>query len=804
MSYTKKNKLALVAVMLLTMLFSVFVLSGCYTIYMLHTVADAGFSINTIVYTDDYEKYIEGRTVVDELVCGNSTITSGPKEGFWFLETGTKNRYDLIFSTISHKYNETEDGDANSIGYAADLGMYGMTDTKEYTIFENSYIFSGKSGHYVPGGKLSCSTPQCIGSYDSIDENCMGCYTWAEPLTTNVRKTEAEVISQLGLCPGCVSITEADNGDGTYTYTTSSHCSCKGFFYHDGTWTRPCLNWLQISLDGIISSFRFNELILDGYDFSSLYDYITTFDYDTYYTNWEDKYQPSNFSHMFSDLPVEKITIKNIRGLGDRALDFSSMFENCTNLKTIEFGNLFENCKPTNISRMFYNCPNLHSVDLTSLDTSEVIDMSEIFAIGTSKVFSSERDQILEDFINNTLVANYPDEFELDHYTVDLFIEEKNLTKEEVYPHMLISAQEYFPRQLVYPVTYNECTLYAYGLTFYEFYQLAITTPTQVGLAEGSYNLKDIVKHLENTASAYGLNAVYDADLYTNNRTDYVNYVINDIIVKEYALPEKATPYTLEDLASLQSCSKEKLLIDIAYTSSLNIPITIEEAVFGMFGYQIDEYVDLVNQDPSIVDLEPKEDGTPYTKEELSLLFSDYLEGENLIVLTYAEIKTYYTAKESSPRGVLTLGGENSKFVIKEGVDTNNMFGDYCYFATVITPNEIGEDVEISLQNTFTNNDVDVVTKLTAADASKVFTYIEIITDEPEPEPEPAPDTPSPEQPQEPTQDTNDKNDKNDSLFYVYIAIIGGGVIAIGTLTGILIKIIIRKRKPMTIKGQRL
>ena len=106
MSYTKKNKIALVAVMLLTMLFSVFVLSGCYTIYMLHTVADAGFSINTIVYTDDYEKYIEGRTVVDELVCGNSTITSGPKGGFWFLETGTKNRYDLIFSTISHKYME--------------------------------------------------------------------------------------------------------------------------------------------------------------------------------------------------------------------------------------------------------------------------------------------------------------------------------------------------------------------------------------------------------------------------------------------------------------------------------------------------------------------------------------------------------------------------------------------------------------------------------------------------------------------------------------------------------------------------
>ena len=60
------------------------------------------------------------------------------------------------------------------------------------------------------------------------------------------------------------------------------------------------------------------------------------------------------------------------------APDMSSIFQDCTSLKTIDFGG-FDTSKVTNMSDMFCSCEALTSIDIRSFDTSSVTDMSRMF-----------------------------------------------------------------------------------------------------------------------------------------------------------------------------------------------------------------------------------------------------------------------------------------------------------------------------------------------------------------------------------------------------------------------------------------
>ena len=63
--------------------------------------------------------------------------------------------------------------------------------------------------------------------------------------------------------------------------------------------------------------------------------------------------------------------------------NMSSMFSNCSNLKTLDASNFdtsnFDTSKVTSMNEMFYFCGNLTSVDLSSFDTSNVYDMNYMF-----------------------------------------------------------------------------------------------------------------------------------------------------------------------------------------------------------------------------------------------------------------------------------------------------------------------------------------------------------------------------------------------------------------------------------------
>ncbi len=64
--------------------------------------------------------------------------------------------------------------------------------------------------------------------------------------------------------------------------------------------------------------------------------------------------------------------------------DMTCMFANCKNLKEIIFGENFDTSKVTSMRRMFQGCNNLETLDLSNFNTSSVTNMIEMFQYCTS------------------------------------------------------------------------------------------------------------------------------------------------------------------------------------------------------------------------------------------------------------------------------------------------------------------------------------------------------------------------------------------------------------------------------------
>lgn len=798
------KKIGFVLLMLAVLFASTFFLTGCWTAYYLNGMAKAGYEFNKLIYTDDVAKYVTGRTQVEKLE-GTDFVFDGEKNGWYVLATDEENVFDMVFDTTLIPVDDGSLGSGwvvpppgmpiYSVGYAAQSVVLTFAGSDYILGLDNSHIFSGKYGYYDAGGRTICRNSNCTCPYDEIDGHMTRPSFSA--YNVNTALTNAEIDEHFaGYCPTCQYVVETLNADTTYTYTVimagdiaeksgvryysngtwitaavSKSCGNPGgIFDHDGTLEKSNQSWLTTSQTQTPSAFRFNELVLDGYDFSYLYNYITNYDYDALYSNWEQYYNPGDFSYMFSDLPVERITIKKVSGLGNRATDLSGMFSNCQNLRSVEFGNLFEDCKPTNISRMFYNCPRLTSIDLTTLDTSCVTDMSEMFAVGPGKMTIEERNDLIVDYVNNTLIYEYPELDKGTPYTIyeifDVFVGEDASEKDIAKAYVEYCTQI----GLNYPVTYYElsCFYFDNNDTLAEFLSSAIQDPTSVGLADGDYSFRDIFNYLDNYASAYGLYAVYDGNLYANDsREEYVEYMINNLV--EYGSGET---YTLESYAEKYDLTEEEVVFQLNLNYGLEIPLTYDEFITIYLNGAVDtveELLEIYNEDPSIAEgaIPEKEDGTDYTLIEfchqidLAIQQINMEENYNLLLLNEKEMLSYYQDKKHSPKGKLTLGGEDSLFVINEGTNIEDLFGDYCYFAIVVTPNEIGDNILIPLQreyeiaNETPQTESHVVNIITSNETSKVLNYFfnPVTTEPDEPGTDPGVD---PDEPGEPGTDPDE------------------------------------------------
>ncbi len=719
MTITKKcNKIVFSIILIFTLIIGAILMSGCSLVIAMF---GSKYYIDKVIYTNDYQKYIAGRTVVDSLEASNYTFESGPQNGFWILKTNKTNTYDMVFTTVPVEYDDSGSvatGQSANVGMSADVPYYTMSDDGSNVIFDNSHIFSGMWDYYKPGGETDCDSRECLGDYNDID-GCMMCWGSSDAWITDSQKTDEEVLAYMGVCACCNYVEEIVNDDGTYSYTVINNCSCVGKFYHDGTWQVVNQKWNA----GTSVAVNFNELIIDGFDFSYLYNFLKDFDYSALYTNWESFYNLGDFSHMFSDLPVKKISIKNISGLGDKAVDLSSMFENCTNLETVEFGNLFENCKPTNISKMFYNCPKIKDIDLTTLDTSLVTDMSDMFNLGYANLISvKERDAIINDYIKTVVVPNseYDPSEVYDIKTLAVKTE-----MDENYLKVMLAVEG----KLGLPFAYTELTKARFQKDLTELYVALQEDPTALGMAAGTYNVGDMVDLIENMASGYGIEAVYDAEMYgIKNRDEYVLYFLNNFLLVLSDWEEKGTPQTMEYfIDKLGFETKENLIFNVVDTTHLEIPMTYEEVVFVSTGYSMAEVIIAANSDPSQFGLSPKEDGSLYTEEDVYDYIDAAFSGSNIVIVTDEEFEDYYK-EEGLASGTLTLGGQNSLFVINSAANVDRMFGRNRTFSKIITPNQIGDGVEIILSTTYSPDGHKTVTKITSNDANKTFMYKELTT----------------------------------------------------------------------------
>ena len=89
-------------------------------------------------------------------------------------------------------------------------------------------------------------------------------------------------------------------------------------------------------------------------------------------------YAPTSLKEFFYNCTSLE-TISGLEYLNTANItDMSSMFQNCYNLKSLDFTN-FDTKNVSNMYFMFYNCPNLTSLDLTDFNTKNVKDMNGMF-----------------------------------------------------------------------------------------------------------------------------------------------------------------------------------------------------------------------------------------------------------------------------------------------------------------------------------------------------------------------------------------------------------------------------------------
>ncbi|MBQ7327446.1 MAG: BspA family leucine-rich repeat surface protein [Clostridia bacterium] len=164
------------------------------------------------------------------------------------------------------------------------------------------------------------------------------------------------------------------------------------------------------------------------------------------------------------------------------------------------------------------------------------------------------------------------------------------------------------------------------------------------------------------------------------------------------------------------------------------IALSYDEMVAYITQYKyltVAEIVVAINEDPTQLGLSAKEDGTPYTAEEVeeyTRLTAGHicaLQKVNIILGTAEEVevmKRQLLAEIVVDERKVVLGGEGSKFVIKEGMNTNNMLTSK--FDTLVAP-IIEEGVTVELGGQYEMEDGTKLSTLTSVVSNQSMSWYE-------------------------------------------------------------------------------
>ena len=724
------------------------VLSGCGL--EIRKAFNAGLTINRIIFTNDPTKYYA--TDAETYDWSDYGSNSMPKDVV--LYKNGQGGADVVY--MPSYYDSTSSNDSPHAPNLLSFSQW-FTYERNATGFDgsralylnNMYTFSGMARLYPLGGKTTyiheCQNADCKNYGVGIEKDSSDTYN-------------CEVCGEPMTCP---------YPDGT--------------FHGDGTYSEAKYNWVTgkdaaIGTTGL-KPLQFDELIVDGFDFDLPNFAIKNQQWIGQISDIEKNLDVDNYSYMFSDLPCKKITIKNIKGLQPTGAKYSSRDEylnyaiNNIVVKEEKYNALNNGTKYTLNS--FVETYNSKITDDSQKTTNSKFLLDSLLLgyincpITYDEYIEATYDMTTDNFVDavNADPKEYSFSNKADGQTYSKQ-EVLNKIKTDLYPaggefytalpvcteQELIDYYNSKTRKVNMSHMFENCSL----LEEVDFGNLFDgVTPSDLSyMFANCPNLKDVnlskidTQYVTDMSNMFSITAsIADkpagSGKYTS-RDEQLLDTINTTIVPNY-IPElkkaDGSLYTsvdevLEAFNNAQSDSDDKLtkemLVIECNAIGIEIPVTYNDVTMIITGLSYKDFITAAINDPSSIGLGSKEDGTPYTEAEIQQMLLQEVSGaEDLNITklyTDKEIEEMYAPEEEpddqdktpvKKLGTLVLGGSNSKFVIANGTNVENMFSGNTAFSSIVLPNQIASDVSIDLPFAYKTANGEICSSVDSASAGQ-------------------------------------------------------------------------------------
>ena len=722
-----QNRKKIIVFLFFTILFSsLFLFCGCIQSLSMPIIFGV-YNVDKLVYTDTPQKYINGRTLLsgeiedpDSTTTFNNVNLDDLKTAGIYVVPVNDTTVDIIVDTTfmyGGDYNGANINNSNNNIFFANEHLYFLISGREnipsgplmpFVITSNQGLFSSNYGFYMLDSNYTLKTnnSSCSCGIENVNIDFGTDYDCACKHPNGNYSYNGQTLDYDPNLPTCcwkttqIPVENAEGEVTSYNYYIENICSCKISAEYSAPSHR---NIRDVSGDvnevfGDMTNLRFNELIIDGFDlgyYDSIIDGLINAakEYPEYEEfNYESYLDLTNYSHMFDGLNVKKISLNNIYGNQNEIKNLSYMFANCPNLVSVDFGNFFEELTPTDISFMFCNCPNLAYVDLSTLNTSEVTNMENMFNTGGA-VFNT-REEYLDYFTNYALIPLLKSEnldvpntnngepwtFEtITHYLVDNPVLGDGMTYEMARVQlMMVAIATQYNTSFKMVASYDEAVLLLTDgehTTLTDYVTAVNENPTNFGLTQKEngelYTENEVMSHIVSEAKkALGNSITFDIVktedvdemfLYLNgtnnfnNRNEELNFLLQksgttlNLLSNMLELSSNSIPQTIEEFANImlstanlppETSEENAIKVANAYVSFLaqtmgfTPPITFNDAsimlslITEQLVYTIDEFLVLFNLDPTKFGYEEKIDNTEYTLDEIKSILE-----ENMLLL---------------------------------------------------------------------------------------------------------------------------------------------------------------------------
>lgn len=725
----KRSKLAKIFGILTIALvcFASVILTGCGI--DIRNAFNAGLKINRIIFTTDSTKFYSA----DAETYKWSDYTSNSYKNVTLYKNSLGGA-DVVYN-LSY-YDPTDSDDTPHVPSVSNFNQYivsmynGLSFDGRYAMtLNNQYSFSGIAKMYPLGGvttyPYACTNSDCSNYNVSIDEDSSsGSYN----------------------CEICGQMMNCTNGDGN--------------FHPDGTYSHMEMNWAtgrdpDYGTENL-KPLEFDELIIDGYDFYSSNFALKNLPKELFdYTNGTEKpadlFDTDDYSYMFSALPCKKITIMNAKGLQatgakynsrDAYLDYAI---NDIVVAQDEYQELDDGTRYTldSFVEAYNNLVTEESEKLTKSKfllnclASGYIDCPITYEEYIEATYGMTLDEYVDAVNSNPSKYKYSAKTDGTVYTKQEVLDQE---KSKIYGLSICvltglpvcteqEMEEFYSsktRLVNMSHMFDSCT----RLEEVDFGNLFDgVTPSDLSyMFANCPNIKDIdlsginTAYVTNMSNMFNITASGSESKNYASRDEQLLEAINTTIIPNY-MPEikkeDNSPYTSVDealdaynTAHPDDEQMSKFMLIIACPSiGIDIPVTYNDLSMALINMPYDELVTAAINDPASVDLDPKEDGTAYTEEEIQQLLLQVATEELGVTKLYTdeELAAIYAPKEERDDGVekmlgeLILGGNESRFVIAEGTDTTNMFSGNTAFANIVLPNYVAKGIVIDLPFTYYN-----------------------------------------------------------------------------------------------------